>query len=67
MPTLPPSFVVAVFSQPISSFPKWKARGINTLVSHEPEGGHVKKSDWEAAKQKLQSRPKAKNAAAAAK
>ena len=44
-----PPFLIAVFSQPISSFPKWKARGINTLVSHEPEGGHVKKSDWEAA------------------
>jgi hypothetical protein len=49
VPAIPPPFIIAVFSQPISSFPKWKARGINTLVSHEPEGGHVKKADWEAA------------------
>jgi len=49
MGSLPPSFVIAVFSQPVSSFPKWKARGINTLVSHEPEGGKMKKEDWEAA------------------
>jgi hypothetical protein len=48
MPT-PPPFLIAVFSQPLSSFPKWKARGINALVSHEPEGGRIKKSDWEAA------------------
>ena len=48
MPT-PPPFLIAVFSQPLSSFAKWKSRGINTLVSHEPEGGRVKKSDWEAA------------------
>jgi hypothetical protein len=46
---VPPSFIIGVFSQPISSFSKWKARGINTLVSHEPEGGKTKKSDWEAA------------------
>jgi hypothetical protein len=45
----PPPFFIGVFSQPIGSFAKWKARGINTLVSHEPEGGRVKKSDWEAA------------------
>jgi hypothetical protein len=49
MPTNPPNFIIAVFSQPIATFAKWKARGINTLVSHEPEGGRVKKSDWEAA------------------
>jgi hypothetical protein len=46
---MPPSFIIGVFSQPIASFAKWKSRGINTLVSHEPEGGRVKKSDWEAA------------------
>ncbi len=44
-----PNFLIAVFSQRISSFATWKARGINCLVSHEPEGGRVKKSDWEAA------------------
>lgn len=44
-----PDFIIGVFSQPISSFAKWKQRGINTLVSHEPEGGRIKKSDWEAA------------------
>src|SRR5215218_6687283 len=49
MPATPPNFLIAVFSQPIASFAKWRARGINTLVSHEPEGGRVKKSDWEAA------------------
>jgi hypothetical protein len=48
MPT-PPGFIIGVFSQPISSFAKWKARGINTLISHEPEGGRRPKSDWEAA------------------
>lgn len=42
-------FIVGVFSQPVSSFAKWKERGINTLVSHEPEAGRVKKADWEAA------------------
>lgn len=45
----PPGFIVGVFSQPVSSFAKWMARGINTLVSHEPEGGHRSKADWEAA------------------
>lgn len=49
MTIVPPSFIIGVFSQPISSFAKWKARGINTLVSHEPEGGKTKKADWEAA------------------
>jgi hypothetical protein len=49
MPALPPSFIIGVFSQPVSSFAKWKSRGINTLVSSEPEGGRVKKEDWEAA------------------
>jgi hypothetical protein len=49
MSTLPPSFIIGVFSQPISSFAKWKSRGINTLVSAEPEGGRVAKADWEAA------------------
>ncbi len=49
MPLSPPAFIIGVFSQPVSSFAKWKARGINTLVSSEPEGGHVKKEDWEAA------------------
>ena len=44
-----PNFLIAVFSQPVSSFDKWIARGINTLVSHEPEGGRIKKADWEAA------------------
>jgi hypothetical protein len=48
MPT-PPGFIIGVFSQPTSSFAKWKARGINTLVSHEPEGGRIKKADWESA------------------
>jgi hypothetical protein len=46
---LRPSFIIGVFSQPVSSFAKWKARGINTLVSAEPEGGRVAKADWEAA------------------
>lgn len=43
----PPKFLIAVFGQPISSFEKWKRRGINTLVSHEPEGGRVSKRQWE--------------------
>jgi hypothetical protein len=45
----PPSFIIGVFSQPVSSFAKWKSRGINTLVLSEPEGGRVAKADWEAA------------------
>src|SRR5438045_7943554 len=44
-----PEVIIGVFAQPISSFAKWKSRGINTLVSHEPEGGRIKKADWEAA------------------
>src|SRR6476619_8095797 len=44
-----PEFIIGVFAQPISRFAKWKSRGINTLVSHEPEGGRIKKADWEAA------------------
>jgi hypothetical protein len=49
MPATGPNFLIGVFSQPISSFQKWKSRGINTLVSHEPEGGRIRKADWEAA------------------
>jgi hypothetical protein len=49
MPATGPNFLIGVFSQPISSFQKWKSRGINTLVSNEPEGGRIKKADWEAA------------------
>jgi hypothetical protein len=44
-----PTFLIAVFSQPIGSFDKWISRGINALVSHEPDGGRVPKSAWEAA------------------
>ncbi|MEZ0263678.1 MAG: hypothetical protein ACAI43_03045 [Phycisphaerae bacterium] len=44
-----PNFLIGVFSQRVSDMAKWKARGINCLVSHEPEGGRVKKADWEAA------------------
>ena len=49
MSAVPSNFLIGVFSQPISSFQKWKSRGINALVSHEPEGGRIKKADWEAA------------------
>jgi hypothetical protein len=34
-----PSFIIGVWYQPVSSFPKWKARGINTLVGIELENG----------------------------
>jgi hypothetical protein len=44
-----PASVIGVFSQPLSSFAKWKSRGINTLVLSESEGGRLKKADWEAA------------------
>lgn len=40
-PIASPSFIVGVWYQPVSSFPKWKARGINTLVGYEDEGGAV--------------------------
>lgn len=36
-----PSFVVGVWYQPVSSFNKWRDRGINTLIGLELEGGAV--------------------------
>ena len=38
-PAAPP--IVAVWYQPIRSFPRWKAAGVNTLVGYESEGGTV--------------------------
>jgi hypothetical protein len=40
-PTMPTVVkpIIGVWYQPVSSFPKWKARGINTLVGVELENG----------------------------
>lgn len=40
-PTASTDFIIGVWYQPVSSFGKWKARGINTLVGYENEGGAV--------------------------
>ena len=32
-------FPIAVWSQPIVNFDRWKARGVNTLMKYEPYGG----------------------------
>lgn len=48
-----PKFIIGVWAQPASSFDKWKARGVNTVVQWEPErayGGappRVSKAAWE--------------------
>ena len=42
----PPAFIVGVFSQPATSFAAWKARGINTLLRYENEGGRTAMGDW---------------------
>src|SRR5258706_12374691 len=44
--TAPPKFLIGVWYQPISSFEKWKARGVNTLVGYENEGGGVSRQKW---------------------
>ena len=41
-----PKFLIGVWYQPTSSFEKWKARGINTLVGYEAEGGNVSRQQW---------------------
>ena len=46
-----PKFIVGVWFQPTSSFAKWKARGINTLVGYESEGNTVTRQQWIAAAQ----------------
>src|SRR5690242_14843900 len=43
----PPPFIIGVFSQPMRDFNKWRDRGVNTLVGHEPESGKVTKLEWE--------------------
>lgn len=48
-PVIAPSFVIGVWYQPVASFAKWKARGINTLVGCELEGGAVTRAQWTAA------------------
>jgi len=45
----PPTFVIGAWSQPTSLFSRWKARGINTLMHFEPEGGRVSIDQWTAA------------------
>lgn len=42
-----PPFIIGVFSQPIRDWDKWRRRGVNTLVSHEPESGKITKLQWE--------------------
>lgn len=42
-------FPIGVHSQPKSSFDKWKARGINTMVQYESEGKSVSMDSWDQA------------------
>lgn len=50
LPTTQPGKVkwVGVYSQPIESFDKWKAMGVNLLVHSELKNGTVKQADWRA-------------------
>ncbi len=41
-------FIIGVWAQPSYSFAKWRARGINTVVSFESLSGTVPYSDWRA-------------------
>jgi hypothetical protein len=41
-------FIIGVWSQPSYSFAKWRARGINTVVSFESLSGTVPYGDWRA-------------------
>src|SRR3954469_24226582 len=47
-----PKFIIGVWYQPIDSFAKWKARGINTLVGYESNGNTVSREQWTAAARK---------------
>jgi hypothetical protein len=42
----PPFFVIGAWYQPMSSFPKWKARGINTMMGFEAESIKVPFATW---------------------
>ena len=44
-----PPIIVGVWYQPADSFDKWKARGVNTLVGYENQGGTVTREQWTAA------------------
>jgi hypothetical protein len=44
-----PKCVIGVWYQPVSSFEKWKARGINTLVGCPDGAENVSRADWMAA------------------
>ena len=44
-PTSQPSFMIGVWYQPLSSIPKWKSRGVNTLVGF-PAGGVDTRAQW---------------------
>jgi len=39
-------FPIGVWSQPVYSFATWKARGVNTMVNYESEGGTVSIDQW---------------------
>lgn len=47
-----PKFIIGVWYQPVDSFDKWKARGINTLVGYESNGNTVSRDQWMAAARK---------------
>ena len=49
VPTPSSPFVIGVWSQPTNSFDKWKARGINTVVGYESQGGTVSVENFSAA------------------
>src|SRR4051794_31329383 len=45
----PDFFPIGVHSQPTTSFAKWKARGVNTMVQYESLNGAVSMDTWDAA------------------
>jgi hypothetical protein len=44
-------FPIGVWSQPASSAATWKARGVNTMVTYESQGGTVSVAQWSSAVQ----------------
>src|SRR3954451_11570133 len=46
----PPKFLIGVWYQPISSFEKWKDRGVNTLIGFASENQFTREQWTEAAR-----------------
>ena len=47
-----PNFLIGVWYQPLSSFDKWKARGVNTLVGYPENSENISREQWLAAAKK---------------